>query len=246
MLFGKRKVPVNEIFSEGFIDIHSHLLPGIDDGSKDLENSIELIEKLRELGIKKLITTPHTMTDVYPNNPIIINEQLEVVQQELKVRGIKDVEISAASEYLIDHDFLNKLQQKEILSFGKKNYVLVEMSFFNPPNNLKEVLFQMQVQGYKPIMAHPERYNFYKGEVETFKELKELGCSFQLNLLSLTPQYGKHVQKTSYKLLEKGLYDFVGTDTHHTGHTALLNTIATKKNKKWLQPLIENNKNILD
>lgn len=245
MLFGKRKVAIQEIFTEGFIDIHSHLLPGIDDGSKNMENSIELIEKLSKHGIKRFITTPHTMAEVYPNNPEIILGKRDELREELKQKGI-EVELHAASEYLLDHDFLNKLEKGEVLSFGKENYVLVEMSFFNAPNNLRELLFQIQLKGYKPILAHPERYNFYQGDMKEFQKLKDLGCAFQLNLLSLTPHYGKHVQKTSYKLLNAGMYNFVGTDTHHTGHTALLGSIANKKNKKLLQVLIENNKKILD
>lgn len=245
MLFGKRKIDIKEIFTEGFIDIHSHLLPGIDDGSKSLENSLELIEKLQACGICKFITTPHTMAQVYPNTPEIITEKKEELSQVLSEKGL-DVELDAASEYLLDHEFFGKLDRGEILSFGKNKYILVEMSFFNAPNNLRELLFEIQLRGYKPILAHPERYNFYHGDLKEYQKLKNLGCAFQLNLLSLTSHYGKHVQKTSYKLLKEGMYDFVGTDTHHTGHTSLLKTIATKKNAKWLKPLVENNKKILD
>ncbi len=245
MLFGSKKIPISEIFPEGFIDIHSHLLPGIDDGSKSMENSIELIQKLASNGIKRFITTPHTMAEVYPNTPEIILQKRDALREELKKRNI-DVSLDAASEYLLDHDFYNKLKAGEVLTFGKSKYILVEMSFFNAPNNLKELLFEIQLAGLKPIMAHPERYNFYGGKMEEYRSLKSYGCKFQLNLLSLTSHYGKQVQKTTYKLLEEGLYDFVGTDTHHTGHTALLRTIATKKNKKYLDRLILNNCTILD
>ncbi len=245
MLFGSKKIPITEIFPEDFIDIHSHLLPGIDDGSKNMDNSIELIEKLVSNGIKRFITTPHTMAEVYPNTPEIILQKRDELRIELKKRNI-NVSLDAASEYLLDHDFYNKLKAGDVLTFGKSKYILVEMSFFNAPNNLKELLFEIQLAGLKPVMAHPERYNFYGGKIEEFRSLKNYGCKFQLNLLSLTSHYGKQVQKTSYKLLEEGLYDFVGTDTHHTGHTALLRTIATKKNKKYLRRLVLNNCNILD
>lgn len=245
MFFGNKNIPIQDIFSPEFIDIHSHLLPGIDDGSKSIENSIELISNLKQYGIRRFLTTPHTMAEVYPNTPEIILRERDNLREELKKRGL-DIELHAASEYMLDHQFKDHLENDRVLTFGKRNYILVEMSFFNAPNNLKELLFSIQMKGYTPILAHPERYNFYGGKLEEYQELKTLGCKFQLNFLSLTKQYGSSVQKTSYKLLEAGMYDFVGTDTHHTGHTQLLKTIATKKNAKYLKPLIKNNETILD
>jgi tyrosine-protein phosphatase YwqE len=242
MLFFKKKdIPLTELFPEGFVDIHSHLLPGIDDGAKDLNNSIELIKQMRNYGIKKFITTPHVLGDVYPNSSTIIKQQLKIVQDELISQGLNDVSIHAAAEYMMDEQFIKLLEKDDILTL-KDNYILVEMSYFNAPFNLFEILFEIQLKGYKPILAHPERYNFYHNDLNNYYKLKKAGCLFQLNLLSLTPQYGKNVQKISAKLLQENLYDYVGTDTHHSKHLHLLNQIGTEKNKKSIIHLLENNK----
>lgn len=238
--FKKKEVPLTEVFPSGFVDIHSHLLPGIDDGAKDMENSIRLIEKMYSYGIKNFITTPHVLGDVYPNSSKTINEKAQEVKDELAKRGLTDVTFKAAAEYMIDEQFVLRLQEKDILTL-KDNYILVEMSYFNAPSNLYEVLFDIQLKGYKPVLAHPERYNFYHDNFESYYKLKKAGCVFQLNLLSLTEQYGKGVQKTAQKLLNENLYDFVGTDTHHDNHLRLLTKISTKKIISQINPLLSNN-----
>lgn len=236
----KKKIPLTELFPTNFVDIHSHLLPGIDDGAKDLNKSIELIEKMSSYGIKNFITTPHVLGDVYPNSTATIKEKLIEVQNELKNRNISDVTISAAAEYMMDEQFSKRLENDDILTL-KDNYVLVEMSYFNAPFNLYEILFEIQLKGYKPVLAHPERYNFFHSDFQNYYKLKQAGCIFQLNLLSLTPQYGKNVQKISSKLLTENMYDFVGTDTHHHRHLDLLTEIGTEKTKQSILHLLENN-----
>ena len=243
LFFKKKNIPLTELFPDGFIDIHSHLLPGIDDGAKNLENSIELIQKMSSYGIKNFITTPHVLGDVYPNSSQTIKEKLIEVQNELKRQNITDITVSAAAEYMMDEQFIELLKKDDILTL-KDNYILVEMSYFSAPFNLYEILFNIQLKGYKPILAHPERYNFYHNDFENYYKLKKAGCLFQLNLLSLTPQYGKNVQKVSSKLLQEGLYDFVGTDTHHLKHLELLKTIGTEKIKNSISHLLENNKKL--
>lgn len=241
MLFFKRKkIELTELFPKGFVDIHSHLLPGIDDGARSLTQSIELIKKMSSYGIKNFITTPHILGDVYPNTSNIIKEKLKVVQEELQKQNLQDISIRAAAEYMMDEQFVNLIEKDDILTL-KDNYVLVEMSYFSAPFNLYEILFELQLKGYKPVLAHPERYNFYHGNFENFYKLKKAGCLFQLNLLSLTPQYGINVQKVSSKLLQENLYDFVGTDTHHKMHLELLKEIGTEKIKKSILHLLENN-----
>lgn len=237
----KKEIPLTEIFTEDFVDIHSHLLPNIDDGAKDLANSIELISTMYSYGIKNLITTPHVLGDIYPNSSETIKNKVKEVQDELIKKGMTDITLRASAEYMLDEQFLQRLKKKDILPL-KDNYILVEMPFFNAPFNLYEILFEIQVQGYKPILAHPERYNFYHNEFENFYKLKKAGCLFQLNLLSLTKQYGKGVQKTAEKLLKNNLYDFLGTDTHHINHLKLFKKLATKQTKKQIQHLIKNNK----
>lgn len=245
MLFLKKKnIPLNEFFPEGFVDIHSHLLPGIDDGAKDLNNSIALIQKMHSYGIKNFITTPHVLGDIYPNSSQIIKEKLNLVQNELVKLGVDDININAAAEYMLDEQFSKRLFNDDILTL-KDNYILVEMSYFNAPYNLFEILFEIQLKGYKPILAHPERYIYYHNDINNFHKLKKAGCLFQLNLLSLTPQYGKNVQKISSKLLQENMYDFVGTDTHHQNHLELLKEIGKEKIKNSLIHLLENNKKFM-
>ena len=244
MLFFKKKIPLTDFFTDGFVDIHSHLLPGIDDGAKDMDTSIALLLKMASYGIKNFITTPHVLGSVYPNSSEVIKQKLAAVKKELEKREIKDISIQAAAEYMLDEEFSALLDQKDILVL-KDNYILVEMSYFSAPINLYELLFEIQLKGYKPVLAHPERYNFYHTDFESYYKLKQAGCLFQLNLLSLTDQYGKGVQKTSEKLLKENLYDFVGTDTHHQNHLELLPKIGTKKTLEKIKHLLNNNKKFL-
>jgi tyrosine-protein phosphatase YwqE len=244
LFFKKKKIQLTEIFPEGFVDIHSHLLPGIDDGAKDLNHSIALIKKMRSYGIKNFITTPHVLGDVYPNSSSTIKTKLEEVRSALLNQNINDVQIHAAAEYMMDEQFSKLLEKNDILTL-KDNFILVEMSYFNAPFNLYEILFEIQLKGYKPVLAHPERYNFFHNDFENYYKLKKAGCLFQLNLLSLTPQYGKNVQKVCSKLLEENMFNFVGTDTHHNNHLELLKEIGTEKTKKSILHLLENNKKFI-
>lgn len=231
---------MNEVFPKGYTDIHSHLLPGIDDGAKTIEDSINLIKQFKTFGITNLITTPHIMGQVWSNTPKIINQKLSALIEALKKEGLSDINISAAAEYLIDDNFVNSLKNGELLTL-KDNLVLVELSYFNPPVNLFDILFDMQVAGYKPVLAHPERYAFYHNDIEKFDALKKAGCLFQLNLLSLTKHYGQKVQATAHYLLKTDYYDFSGSDVHRKHHLNLMTKIGAPKTKRWLQPLLEKN-----
>ena len=244
LFFKKKKILLSDFFPENFIDIHSHLLPGIDDGAKNMDDSIRLITKMASYGITNFITTPHVLGNVYPNSSDNIKEKLEEVRNELLYRNLTDITIRAAAEYMLDEEFSLRLANDDILTI-KDNFVLVEMSYFSAPLNLFEVLFQIQLKGYKPILAHPERYNFYHKDFQQFYKLKQAGCLFQLNLLSLTEQYGKNVQKATNQLLKENLYDFVGTDTHHYEHLELLPKIGTKKTLEKIKHLLNNNKKFL-
>jgi protein-tyrosine phosphatase len=245
LFFNKKNIPLTDFFTNDFVDIHSHVLPGIDDGAKDLDASIALIEKMSSYGIKNLITTPHILGGVYPNTPKIIKSKLQAIKNELLKRNITDIGIAAAAEYMMDAQFSAMIEKNEALLTLKDNFVLVEMSYFSAPINLYEVLFQLQLKGYKPVLAHPERYNFYHTDFKSYYKLKQAGCLFQLNLLSLTDQYGKGVQKTATKILKENLYDFVGTDTHHQNHLEMLLKIGTKKTLKKIKHLLSNNKKFM-
>lgn len=236
-LFGK-KMYLKDLIN-GFVDIHNHLLPGIDDGAKNLDESIELILRYKELGINKFIATPHVMNDYYPNTPETINTALADLREAVKKRGINDMEFRASAEYMMDQTFLNILEKGDILPlYGEK--VLVEMSFFQPPINLNEILFQIQAKRFQPILAHPERYAFFHSrKLEKYAEMKDRGCFFQLNILSLTGHYGKHIQETAFALLDHQMIDYIGTDTHQQRHLDKLVTIKLpQKRIAQLQPII--------
>lgn len=218
-LFKKNKnLPTD--YSSLEVDIHSHLIPGIDDGAPDLGTALELIQDLYNLGYKKLYTTPHVMAELYPNSKEAILGGLQKVRQGITALGIP-IEINAAAEYFLDDQFEALLEQGQLLTLPG-NHVLVEMSFISQPPNLYHNLFRMQTKGYKPILAHPERYLFLKNDFKQYQRLKEYGCKFQLNLLSLTGYYGKPVKINALKLLKKGMIEYLGTDLHHVDHAVLL------------------------
>lgn len=198
-------------------DIHSHLIPGIDDGSKDTITSLNLISGLVELGFKKLITTPHIMQDMYPNTRDDILKRVDLLKSDVKKQGI-DVEITAAAEYFLDDNVAELLKKKEPLLAISGKMALVEFSMVSPSFGIKDILFEMQMQGYTPVIAHPERYVYLEGNKEFFDELKTTGCLLQLNLLSLSGYYGKNVLEFSQYLIKKQYYDLVGTDLHNSHH----------------------------
>lgn len=212
-------------------DMHSHLLPGIDDGSPDMATSLELIKGFKELGYKKIITTPHVLWEIYPNTKDIISRKLDEVREKISKAGI-DIEFHAAAEYFIDDHFTEELKKKTSLLTISANMVLVEFSMVNMPIDLQEVLFEMQMQNYQPVLAHPERYTYLFHKKEFFDQLKDAGCYFQINLLSLSGHYGEDVQRLAEYLLKKNYYDLAGTDLHNSRHLALLQKIPSSQLKK--------------
>ena len=221
-LFKKKEVVLDEplSFSPLMADMHSHLLPGIDDGSQNLEESIQLIRDLHDMGFQKLITTPHIFWDLYKNTSEIIREKLALVQAELVRRNIP-ITLEAAAEYYIDSHFEELIEKNDILSFGD-NYVLFELSFDNEQINYKRAVFNLQLAGYKPIMAHPERYEYWHNDFSNYEELVDRDIKIQINTNCLTGHYGPTVKKMSEKLIDADMVDFIGTDCHHLGHINLL------------------------
>ncbi len=242
--FKHRKITHTPLFSNNFVDIHSHLLPGIDDGAKNMEETVALLKKMQAFGINNFILTPHIMEGVWENSTEVIAAKLEEVEAHLKRIGIRTGKFSVAAEYMLDANFVKLLQTKKLLTL-KDNKILIEMSYSNPPINLYDLLFDIQIAGYQPVLAHPERYAIYHANFNEYYKLKETGCLFQLNLLSLSTYYGKKVQKTARQLIKNELIDFVGTDTHHQRHLAALEIINTPANLKMLGPLLKNNERFL-
>jgi tyrosine-protein phosphatase YwqE len=220
--FNKKKIKPNY---PGFTwlkqDIHSHLLPGIDDGSPDVATSLELLRSLSAAGINKFICTPHIIGDMYRNTPQTIHYALEKLRKAVKNAGMQ-VEINAAAEYMLDDYFMELLRKKEPLLTLKKNYLLTELSYSAQPDRLEEISFEILTNNYQPLMAHPERYHYFHKNFKAYEHLKELGFLLQVNLLSLTGYYGKTVAKAAKHIIDSGLADFVGTDLHHSNHLSAL------------------------
>lgn len=213
------------------VDMHSHLIPGIDDGSKTMEESLQLVKRLSSLGFRKLITTPHIMSEYYKNTPEIINLGLEDLRRAVAAEGI-EIEIEAAAEYYMDEIFLEKIKnEEEVLTFGSlgTNYILVETGFINRPQMLLETIFQLEMAGFTPILAHPERYQYLIADKGLLEDLVQRRILFQVNLLSLTGFYGKPVKDFAEMLVERRLVRFFGTDCHNPRYLDMLETLPKTK-----------------
>jgi protein-tyrosine phosphatase len=213
-----RKKNITFDYSTLMVDMHSHVLPGIDDGAKTPEESIVLIRKMMDLGIKKIIATPHIMADYYKNTAETINASLDLLKAELKKENI-DIVVEAAAEHYFDETFEGRVNKQELMIMGD-NYVLFEFSFINQPPNAIPVIQKLKDLGYKPILAHPERYPYL--ELDQFKSLHDWGLSFQLNTISLTGYYGKDAKKSAESLIDHQLIDFISSDMHHLRHAEAL------------------------
>lgn len=197
-------------------DMHSHLIPGIDDGAQTIEDSIALVKEFQALGFESLVTTPHIKSDYYPNDPAIINNGLNELRKALHENGIH-FPIKAAAEYYVDERFVEMLENGPLMTINE-NEVLIEFSFVFEPMRINDILFNMQTKGYKPVIAHPERYNYYHPKPQAYRELKDRGCLLQLNAIALTGYYGRTVKEVAEKLLQEELYDYCGSDMHHVKH----------------------------
>lgn len=236
-LFTKKEKLRN--YLEGFVDIHNHVLPGIDDGASTVEDSLDLIRRYQELGILEIIATPHVMNDYYANTPRTIDDAYQKLSLEA-ANEFPQVKIRRAAEYMMDHSFLELMEKGKLLCL-KENFVLVEMSYFQAPINLNEILFQLQTQKYKPVLAHPERYvYFHSPSLERYQLLKKHGCLFQMNILSLIGHYGRQIQQVLFELLDAKMIDFAGTDTHQIRHLEkLLDSTIPAKRISQLKPILE-------
>ncbi len=238
-LFKKNRPFLHDLIPNDFVDIHSHLLPCIDDGAKSIEESIELITNLNLIGMHEFIFTPHIYNEVWNNSKIIIEDNFK--QNDVVLKNHTELkESKPAAEYMMD-TFFHSLLKKEKLLTLKDNYILVEMSYISAPLQLYDIIFDIQIAGYIPVLAHPERYNFYHSNLEEYNKLKKAGCKFQLNLLSTVGYYGPEVSKTADYLLKNKMIDFLGSDVHHAKHIEYLQKRIVLKNLDFLNPIFQNN-----
>jgi tyrosine-protein phosphatase YwqE len=212
------------------VDIHSHLLPGIDDGVKTLSESISIIKKFKLLGYSKLIITPHVISDYYPNTKEIINQKLQLVKNELERQKIEII-LEASAEYYLDMEFLNLIEEEELIPF-MGNYILFETPCKSKPIILEQAITDLLLKGYIPVLAHPERYHYlHEEDISLYKKLKRQGVLFQVNLKSLHSK-SKHIQSMALKLIKSGLVDFIGSDAHRMKDIINMENIIKSKNYK--------------
>jgi protein-tyrosine phosphatase len=222
--FNRSKKPAHTDFSAVGIDMHSHLVPGVDDGAKDVDDSIQIINGLKELGFRQLITTPHTLQDIHPNTSITLQNGKSLLDGKLP----EGIQLRLSSEYYLDEQFQNQLNADQLLPF-KGNRLLVEFSQISRPYNLEEVIFDLAIKGFQVVLAHPERYLFFHQNFNYYSRLKEMGVELQVNALSLTDHYGKGIKQIAEKLVEKDMIDFIGTDIHHVKHLESLKHVPASK-----------------
>lgn len=224
-IFSKKKFLVD--YLQNFVDIHNHILPGIDDGAKNVQESIRLIRGFKEIGITNLIATPHIMSNFYPNNRETITGSLDELTNELLANGLKDISIEAAAEHMIDDNFEELLEQDGVMPM-RKSYLLVEMSYLQQSINFDEATQSVMKKGFFPILAHPERYGYWHGNKAKYSAYKKKGIQYQLNILSLSDYYGPEVHKVALNLLEHGLFDYIASDIHRIEQLNYLKEIQIK------------------
>lgn len=244
-IFSKNSYLVDQL--EGLVDIHNHILPGIDDGAKTVEDSVQLLRGFKSFGINEFVCTPHIHSDLYPNTPHTIQSTEALLKAELlKHQDLAGIHLESAAEHLIDSDYEQRLDQNQFMPL-RRFYVLVEVSFLQPSLNFDTAITKTQNLGYHPILAHPERYSFLHGGLSGYQRIKSKNIYLQLNLLSIAGHYGATIQKESFRLLKEGLADFVGSDVHNINHLESLKKAKLKgKNLQLFKKAVENTKRMFE
>ena len=237
-IFKKKNPNLSSDYFPFLTDIHSHILPGIDDGSPDVETSLKLIDGLMKLGIKQSIATPHIIGDMFRNDSTTIHNALSLLRNELQIKQI-DFKVNAAAEYMLDDYFLELLSSQIPLLTLKNNIVLTEFSYADKPYNIEQIVFSIITEGYQPILAHPERYAYFHNDLKQYNRLSDMGFLLQVNLLSLTGYYGKPVAKAAAYIVKNNLISFAGTDLHHAKH---LDALMYNKHKFVFAEMLMNKK----
>lgn len=239
-LFKKRYNLVESGMFSGMVDTHSHLMWGVDDGSKSQEQTEQLIVLMKQMGYSAAFITPHVMANLVQNTFEALTEKFE--KEVLPVADSMNFELRLSAEYMLDETFISKLKTEKLLSFDGK-HILVESSTMAPPNNIEEFVFEILSNGYTPILAHPERYSFWSNE--QLGRFADMGCRFQLNILSLSDCYGKQVRARAEKMLDAGFYDFVGSDIHSVRMAKMVAQIEVQKNRLGKIDRLKSNNNTL-
>ncbi|MGF1637385.1 MAG: tyrosine-protein phosphatase [Cyclobacteriaceae bacterium] len=235
MKWGWNKKKTKKSFLPG-VDIHNHLLPGVDDGAKTLEESLEMLRRFKDLGYHTMVLTPHIMRDHYPNTEEIVLAETDKLREAAHLHGI-DMKLIAGAEYYLDENFLEKLRSgQKLLTFGG-NYVLFETSFLSMPVFFREAVFLMNSSGYQPVLAHPERYHYLQTNPELLEEILSAKVLLQLNILSMTGFYSKAIKKFSKNLIIKKIISFAASDCHNLHQLDLLERFVKSTDSEVLGSL---------
>lgn len=219
------------------VDIHCHVLPGVDDGSPDIESSLKLVERMAGLGLTRIIASPHVTQDTFENTPETLDNALVSLQNAIKGTGL-NIYLDRSAEYRIDEFSISQIESG-IAKILPKDYILVENSFIQEPWELDKFLFNLKIKGMKPILAHPERYGYYHNDrFARYKQLHDTGTMFQVNLLSLAGAYGKKEKAVANELVNRGYVDFIGTDIHRNLHIDIIEDfLASREYRKIREKL---------
>ncbi len=233
MSFFRKRVDGLKDFSILGVDFHNHVIPGIDDGSPSMEESLKMLRMWVELGYKKVIASPHVITALYPNTKDIILGQMYHMQEVISENNIP-IEFEATAEYNLDFEFRGRMENGELIPFGKENYILIELPFQEASFSVEEILFELQTSGYEPILAHPERYPYLYTDFKRYQAFKDRGLLFQLNMNSLTGLYNGAVRKAAEKLIKNNMIEFACSDAHHGNHLKEMRKLLRNKHFKNL------------
>ncbi len=223
--FKTKKMPQVEM-ARISTDMHSHILPGIDDGANDVQQSIEIIKSMKGLGYENFFFTPHVLGDYYPNTNESIEKSFDKLNYYLDLKRM-DNKRHAVAEYFYDDRLVDLMEAQSIRTYGQTKFFLFELSFRQKPQLLKEFIYNVQMKGYKPILAHPERYTF--ATIDMLEDLKNRGVHLQLDLMSLTNNYGKDVKKMADKIVKHKMFDFVGSDIHRINQISVIDEALRTK-----------------
>ena len=193
---------------KGLTDWHSHILPGVDDGFREMEESLQALDAMEKMGVQTLWLTPHIMEDC-PNETADLRKRFE----ELKLVYNGKMKLRLGAENMLDNLFEDRLEANDFLPIGETgNHLLVETSYYNPPMNMTGILEHVMSAGYFPVLAHPERYQYM--DEKDYERLKEMGVLYQANYFSLIGAYGNTARKKLEWLLKKDMIDVMGSDLH--------------------------------
>ena len=234
-IFKHKKYEPRPIFSALGTDMHCHLVPQVDDGSKCKEESIECLNTLKAVGFNKVIITPHFQYPRFNNDEDDIKRRYEELKKHAAEEGVEIEMGGIAGEYRIDSGFAKRLDNPRFLQIANQ-YVLVEFSLHQQMMGCDEFIFDMQMKGYEIILAHPERYPYLNIDGARIEQLRNQGVLFQVNVLSLGGFYGDDARRKAYSLIDRGWVELLGTDTHNTLYAqALMDITHDRKVEKVLE-----------